>query len=369
MNHTIRIPIAAGCLVLASCSPGGESESTLGIDPEPQPQAGLHTLADFPIGVAVPADPWPNSLLQSPERQTVVNKHFDSLTAENNMKMAYLQPEPGVFHFDDADALVDYAAANGMIVHGHALVWHNQAPDWMNKFQGSKDEFVVMLRGHVTMVAQHFAGRLESWDVVNEAFTDDNPSDYRSTIWYDNIGPEYIEMAFHAAEAADPAADLYYNDYNITGAAGPGKLAAVVDMVDDFLARDVPIDGVGFQMHIDTSMPSLDDIRASFATIVDRGLKVRISELDVAVNQNNDLTELTDEAADLQRQRYEDVVRTYMEAVPAELRGGITVWGITDADSWIPGFRNRPDWPLLFHGDYTPKPALDGFAAGLTAGQ
>ena len=361
---TRMLPLCGLAIILGCNSGTGADPDDDATAPETPPLA-LHALADFPIGVAVPADPWPNSLLKSPERQAVVNQHFDSLTAENNMKMAYLQPQPGLFHFSDADALVDYAQSNGMIVHGHALVWHTQAPDWMNEFEGNRDEFVVMLRAHVTSVAEHFAGRLESWDVVNEAFTDDSPSTYRSTIWFDNIGPEYLELAFRAADAADPDADLYYNDYNISGAAGPAKLKAVVDMVDGFLADGVPIDGVGFQMHVDTQTPSLDDIRESFGKVVQRGLKVRISELDVAVNQNNDLTELDAATADLQRRRYEDIVRTYIEAVPENLRGGITVWGITDADSWIPGFKNRPDWPLLFNADYSPKPALTGFADGL----
>lgn len=325
----------------------------------------LGSLVDFPVGVAVPADPSPKSLLQSAERQALVERYFNSITADNIMKMGYLQPLHGQFTFEHADALVDYARQRGMHMHGHALVWHSQAPVWMNEYEGTRQDFEKILTQHIRTVAEHFAGRVQSWDVVNEAFDDEVPSEYRETIWYSNIGPEYLELAFRTARSADPRAVLYYNDYNISGALGPAKLDRILEMVDDFQARGVPIDGIGFQMHIETDRPSLQDIRDSFAKAAARGIKVRISELDVSVNASREFDEFSTELAELQRQRYADVVRIYREAVPAPLRGGITVWGITDGDSWIPGFKKRPDWPLLFDAHFQPKPALQGMIEGL----
>ena len=340
-----------------------------------QPQAGvdaevapLRELADFPIGVAVPADPWPNSLLGSPERRAIVTRHFDSLTAENAMKMAYLQPEPGEFRFKHADALVAWAREQGIVLHGHALVWHNQAPKWMNELEGSAERFEAVLESHVDTVARHYGNQLVSWDVLNEAFTDDNPTQWRDTVWYRNIGPRYAELVFRWAREAAPGVDLYYNDYNISGAIGPGKLARVLEMVDDFQARGVPIDGVGFQMHVNLLEPTIEEVRASFAEVVKRGLKVRVSELDVSVNVDKSMTSLDENTAQLQRLRYAEIARAYLESVPPPLRGGITLWGITDGDSWIPGFWKRQDWPLLFHADFGPKPALSGFAEGLVTG-
>lgn len=328
------------------------------------PSVGLHTLADFPVGVAVPIDPWPNSVLQSPQRQALVEQHFSSLTAENGMKMAYLQPEPGQFEFGAADALLAYAKAHGLILHGHALVWHTQAAPWMDAHQGPAGSFTEILDAHIQTVAKHFAGQVHSWDVVNEAFTDDSPSAYRSTIWLDNIGPGYIERAFRLARAADPSAELYYNDYNISGAL-PAKLERVLAMLDDFLARGVPIDGLGFQVHIDTDSPSLSAMYDAFASAAKRGVKVRISELDIAVNQSEQYRALTPELARLQAERYRQVVQVYLQAVPPAQRGGITLWGLTDGDSWIPGFKQRPDWPLLFDDSFAAKPALAGMANGL----
>src|SRR5690606_8515953 len=237
-----RCPALALCLLV-----GLAARAEPACDPEAATNgAGLRALAEFPLGVAVPGAPWPHDLLASPERQALVERHFNSITAENIMKMAYLQPAPGRFTFEHADGLVDYAREHGMLAHGHTLVWHRQAPRWMNRYEGSRDDFIELLRTHVATVAAHFAGRLESWDVVNEAFDDGDPPDWRRTIWWENIGPEYVEIAFRAARAADPHAALYYNDYNISGAHGPAKLDRVLVMVDDFLARGVPIDGVGF---------------------------------------------------------------------------------------------------------------------------
>lgn len=360
------VPLAA--LVLAACAERSAPPAAPGAAPVQDPRP-LQDLAGFPVGVAVPADPWPHSLLGSPERQAIVRRHFDGLTAENAMKMQYLQPGRGQFTFQHADALVAWARENGLAVHGHTLVWHKQAPDWLNGLDGPRETFEEALTTHVRTVAGHFAGKVASWDVVNEAFTDESPIEYRATIWYRNLGADYIELAFRQARAAAPDADLYYNDYDISGAIGPDKLDRILAMADDFLARGVPIDGIGFQMHVDTESPGIEAIRAAFAKVAARGLKIRITELDVSVNQEERLTELDPATAARQRHRYADIVRTYVEAVPAELRAGITVWGITDGDSWIPGFRDRKDWPLLFTAGFEPKPALAGFAEGLVAGE
>lgn len=375
MNRTILLLLASVALACGSAVVSAQriAEQVVAEQGAAEQGAatGLKDLAGFPVGVAVPAGNADNSLLRSQPRQALVDKHFDSLTAENIMKMAYLQPEQDRFDFTDADALVAYAKSRDMIVHGHALVWHNQAPQWMNEFSGTPGEFRDMLQQHINTVAGHFAGQLRSWDVVNEAFTDDDVSTYRDTIWYRNLGADYIEFAFRTARAADPDADLYYNDYNLSGTGGPQKLERVLTMLDDFLQRGVPIDGIGLQMHIDSDRPSLQAIRQSFVDIVERGVKLRISELDVSVNRSEELTELTAKSAAAQRQRYADVVRLYLASVPPAQRGGITVWGITDDDSWIPGFHQRADWPLLFDAGFNDKEALAGFAEALrvAAGQ
>ncbi len=378
--------IAVVSLIISSCAGGGGGTTTPIPLPDPLPPPvinvpNLHLLApmSMPVGVAVPAGRTKKSLLRSMGRQTIVNHHFSQITAENIMKPRFLHPAESTFFFDNADALVDYAASQDKTVHGHALIWHSTLPNWMNNFTGNEVAWTTMMTDHITVIASHFAAGdiVVSWDVVNEAFTDtdndgDGLNDLRDTIWHDNIGAGYLAAAFRAANAADPNADLYYNDYNISGV--PAKLSAVFDLVDRFQndLSPVPIHGIGFQMHVSLTWPEINQIRDSFALAVATGLKIKITELDIAVNTDRSrnplsLTEFTDAVAVQQQKRYETIVAAYMDEVPEAQRGGISVWGIADLDSWLRRY-NALEWPLLFDDDLESKPALQGFADGLTGG-
>ena len=331
---------------------------------------------NMPIGVAVAAGNSAISPLTNIPRQTVVTQHFNQLTAENIMKPSYLQPTQGQFFFNEADALINFAEANGLQVHGHTLLWHAQIPTWMQNFSGTKEQWLDVLRTHVSTVAGHFAGRTSvvSWDVVNEAF-EDAGGRYRgsaagtgSSVWYTNIGPEFIEEAFKAARAAAPNADLYYNDFSTEW--NRPKLDAVVTMVKDFQARNIPIDGVGFQMHV-WGNANVATIREHLKLVADirPAVKVKITELDVRLNYGDtplSANAYTPARAEQHKALIKGIVEAYLDVVPAEQRGGITVWGIADVDSWINSLYNRPDWSLFFFNDMSPKPALQGFADALS---
>jgi endo-1,4-beta-xylanase len=338
----------------------------------------LYALAQFPVGVAVSAANEPYSIMQgewSEAQRQVIEQHFSSITPGNIMKMSYLQPVQGQFTFDNADALVAYAQSQGISVHAHTLVWHSdyQVPNWMKNFDGDKDAWLQVISEHVTGIASHFEGRVISWDVVNEAFEDNG--DYRNSLFYQKMGADYIEAAFVAARAADAVADLYYNDYNISGQ--QPKLDSVVAMAEDFIDRGIPIDGIGFQMHIHMGWPSIANIKASLQKVVDLGLKVKITELDIPINNpfdgsysypDNYHTVLTPELAEQQKRRFCEVVAAYLEVVPANLRGGITVWGLFDRDTWLKQAffnNNHEEWPLLFNHDLEPKPAAQGVGDAL----
>lgn len=367
-------------------SPASSSSSSASADDGPI--ASLHTLADFPVGVSVSAGTEPQSLLANTAngeaQRNVVETHFSQLTAGNIMKMSYLYKDNGnssEYDFTLADALVDYGNEEGLSMHGHVLVWHSdyQVPNWMKNYTG---DWEAMLTKHTKDIVDHFEGRVVSWDVVNEAFHDtgeyrnENSNAGEGSLFYRKLGKSYIETAFEAARSADPEVDLYYNDFNISNN-GP-KFKAVLAMVDDFQARDIPIDGVGFQMHVFMDWPSATDIKNNFQQIVDRGLKVKITELDIPINNpydgsynypNNYQATLTPVLANAQKKRYCDIVSAYMDVVPEDLRGGITVWGINDSSSWLIQqlFDNKhQDWPLLFDNSFHQKPALEGVADGLT---
>jgi len=379
-----RLVIPTALLLFAGCSSGGGGRPPQ-IPPPPPPPAinvpNLYVLApmNMPVGAAVPAGGAGNSFLSSAQRQTIVDNHFSQITAENIMKPSYLEPAENQFFFNDADALVDYAATQGKSVHGHVLIWHNQVANWMSNYVGDATAWTNMMNNHITQVAAHFADGdvVISWDVVNEAFSDsdndmDGLYDLRSTIWHDNIGPGYLAEAFRSARAADDDADLYYNDYNIAGV--PAKLNAVLDLVDQFQndPSPVPIDGIGFQMHVSLTWPDIAQISDSFALAATTGLKVKISELDITINTDgsgNSLgaTTLTLAMQQEQQARYESIVMAYLNEIPEAQRGGVTVWGIADVDSWRRSY-NPDEWPLLFDDNFEPKWALQGFADALSGG-
>jgi endo-1,4-beta-xylanase len=327
---------------------------------------GLKSVATFPIGVAVNAGFENNSIINSStssQQQSVVFPNFNQMTAGNIMKMGYLHPQENTFTFGQADDFVSFAHANGIDVHGHTLIWHAdyQVPAFMTSYTG---DFAAMLKNHVQTIVAHYQGRVVSWDVVNEALADDGQPTVdnilRSSVFSQKMGQAFIDQAFVNARAVDPQVDLFYNDYNIE--AGGRKTANLLSMIDGMKSRGVPITGVGFQMHVTIDWPSITAIESSLKAVADRGLKVKISEMDVSMKSA--YTSFTPDAAIRQQQRYHDIIAAYLRAVPAAQRAGITVWGVWDADSWInqPG---SPDWPLLFDANFQPKPALQGFKDAL----
>lgn len=366
-------------LALSACggSSGGPTPAAApvtAVTPPPAattPVASLRTLAAFPIGAAVSYGNETYSYSNSVPQQNVLKQHFSQITAGNIMKMSYLHPSLNTYSYTDADSLVKFATDNGITVHGHTLVWHSdyQVPGFMKTFTGDKAAWLAMLKTHEQTIATHYAGKLASWDVVNEALADGGG--YRDSLFHQKMGADYIEQAFINTRAVDPGAELYYNDYNLES--DPAKLATLNSMLDGYAQRGVPISGVGFQMHIMLDTPSVATIQAALKTIVDRKLKVKISELDIPINnpysaayKAGDIkTVLTTELALAQKKRYCDVIKAYMDTVPASLRGGIVVWGVNDPGSWLntPG---HTEWPLLFDAAYAAKPALRGFADGLS---
>jgi len=342
----------------------------------------LKDSATFPIGVAVSnSDSSTYNILTNASEKTVAEKHFDQMTAGNIMKVKSLHPALTTFSFADADAFVDYAKSKDISVHGHTLIWHSdyQVPDFIKNWAGTSTDFLTMLDAHVNTIVRHFAekGNVVSWDVVNEAINDDGTFRTTDSAFYIKSGnsPIYIERAFIAARAADQKVELYYNDYSTEQ--NGAKMDKVVAMLDDFKTRSIPITGVGFQMHVYLNYPDIANISAAMKKVVDKGYKVKISELDVSINNPYSSGWSVSTAMPFdglaQKKRYCEIVTAYKNIVPEALRGGITVWGTTDANTWLDlAFKqaNKTNgepvaWPLLFDGSYNDKPALRGFADGL----
>jgi len=269
---------------------------------------------------------------------SVLNREFNSLVAENEMKWDATEPQRGVFSYGGGDRIVSHARANGMSVRGHALLWHAQQPGWAQGLSGGDLRNAAI--NHVTQVATHFRGQIYAWDVVNEAFADGGGGGRRDSN-LQRTGNDWIEAAFRAARAADPGAKLCYNDYNTDGI--NAKSTGVYNMVRDFRSRGVPIDCVGLQSHLGTGLDST--YQANIQRFADLGVDVQITELDVTQASSS---------------VYAGVTRACLAVSRCT---GITVWGVRDCDSW-----RGSDNALLFDCAGNKKPAYNAVLDTLNGG-
>ncbi|WP_391858430.1 non-reducing end alpha-L-arabinofuranosidase family hydrolase [Streptomyces rugosispiralis] len=269
---------------------------------------------------------------------TILNREFNMVTPENEMKWDTTERSRGSFNFGPADQIVNHATSHGQRVRGHTLVWHSQLPSWVSSI-GDANTLRDVMNNHITTQMAHYKGKVYAWDVVNEAFADGGSGQHRPSVFQNLLGDGFIEQAFRTARSADPAAKLCYNDYNIENWSD-AKTQGVYRMVRDFMSRGVPIDCVGFQAHFGTGGPpaSFQTTLSSFAAL---GVDVQITELDIAQAPST---------------AYANTVRACMNVSRCT---GITVWGIRDTDSWRAGEK-----PLLFDGSGNKKAAYN---AALTA--
>jgi endo-1,4-beta-xylanase len=325
---------------------GAKSASPVSPTPSPPPPTTSDTLkaaaadAGRLVGTAVQA-----SLLGDPQYGPVVDREFNYLTAEYQMKWDVIEPGEGSLNFGPGDAIVDYARSRGMQVKGHTLIWHGSTPSWVNDL--SSGDLRAAFERHIRTVLAHYRGRVHAWDVVNEAVADGGSS-LRDTVFRQKLGDSYIADAFRIAREADPGVLLFYNDYGGEGL--NAKSERIYQLVQDLESRGVPIDGVGLQMHISAGgRPSDAEIAANMARLAGLGLVVHISEMDVRISNVGGSEQAR---LDAQRAAYYNVVRVCRLEPRCE---AVTFWGFTDAHTWIAG-----DRPLLFDATYQPKPAWFG---------
>ncbi|MCF0069709.1 endo-1,4-beta-xylanase [Dyadobacter sp. CY261] len=338
------------------------------VNAQQAPSVTLKEAAAFPVGFAIDPVRVKNS---EPFRRTVLEQ-ADGITATNCMKPSRIARQKGVYDFDQADQLIDFAIANGKRVHGHTFVWYiDSAPGWMKQIRDST-ELENALKNYIQAVGTHFKGKVASWDVVNEAFDNKTGAVRQDSVDQDGktllnvggiLGKDYVARMFQYAHQADPGALLFYNEYDQEKNAG--KLNAVLGMVADFKKRGIPIHGLGLQMHINVNTPDAG-IENALKKLAETGLLIHISELDISMNTARTKPfQPTAEQLEKQYRKYKFVADAYKRLVPEKQQFGITTWGIGDADSWIPGFCKCEDYPLPFDKEYRAKKAFAGFAEGL----
>ena len=308
----------------------------------------------------------------------IITTQFNSITPENILKWASIHPLPGRYDFDGPDRYVAFGEQHHMFIIGHTLVWHNQTPGWVFRDEQGRavdrDTLLSRLRDHIHTVVGRYKGRIKGWDVVNEALNEDGT--LRQTPWLKIVGEDYLVKAFEFAHEADPAAQLYYNDYSLEN---EPKRNGAVALIRKLQAAGVPVYAVGLQGHDKLDWPTVEQEEATIAAFATLGIKVNITELDIDVlpranrSQGADVAMTAEARAELnpfagglpdavQRdlaRRYAELFRVFVKNREAIDR--VTFWGVSDGDSWLNDWpvKGRTSYPLLFDRAGAPKPAFD----------
>ena len=339
---------------------------------------------------------------RDPNAAAIAEKHFSTVTAENDMKWQLIHPEPNEYNWEPADSFVEFAQKNKMAVIGHCLVWHAQTPNWVfagtspttspnaapnaddantpgfgrrgrRGFRGpyaTREELLQRMHDHIQTVVGHYKGRVKGWDVVNEAL-DENGTLRSRSLWLQIIGQgsedkqyDFIENAFRWAHEADPDAELYYNDYNLD--TSKAKCDGAVAIVKYLKSKGLRIDGVGIQLHGGLTYPSVEGLDYAITTLAATGVKVMITELDIRTRTGGyrgaDISRVNRQSTDDQNaaeaETQKKLADKYAELFSVFAKhkkdiSRVTFWGVYDRTSWIGGS------PLLFDRNYQPKQAFD----------
>jgi Beta-1,4-xylanase len=306
--------------------------------------------------------------LKTDEAQLLVQQ-FNSITAENAMKMTPLHPAENQYYWKDADSIVAFAQRNKLHLRGHTLVWHSQTPRWIytdsTGKQVSKEVMLQRLKAHIYTVVGRYKGKIYAWDVVNEVISDRADEYLRKSPWFDICGEEFVAKAFQYAHEADPDALLFYNDYNVIN---PVKREKIFKLVKSLKDAGIPIHGLGLQGHLAISEPSRGQLDSTLQRFSELGVQLQITELDISVypkehhardrKPEDYNTAFTQEKEQQQIAQYKmcfELFRKYKQHITA-----VTFWNISDRSSWLDNFpvRGRKDYPLLFDKNLAPKKAF-----------
>ena len=290
---------------------------------------------------------------------------FNIVVAENEMKFDATEPNEGQFNYNNGDKMVKYAKANGMRVRGHALAWHSQVPGWVSqKYGKNKKELLRVLKNHIEKVVGHWKGQIDEWDVVNEAISNNEPQWRTYSVWYEGIGPEFIDSAFVWAHAIDPDAELCYNDYNLEQGINPkAKAGFLLEQVKRWVANGIPIHCVGSQTHVEDTttdkhfIGSPDSLRSLAKELAKLNVKLKITELDIGFKSGINVSK-----SDLERQG--QTFRQYLDIVLEEPNADTyLIWGVSDKWSWLSGLNRQKG--LIYDDNLNPKPAFDSILVRL----
>ncbi len=391
MSRRTLFPLAT-LLALAGCAPPGESTERMDDPPEGEivgfatcDEVGdcerLRDVSAVPrVGTAITTQGFGGD---DPYR-SLAAAQFNSITVEDRMQWSILSPTRGQWNPGEAQAVMQFAEDNGMAIRGHSLVYQGALPGWVTEIRDPM-ELDTEVRAHVERMFNTFGSRIDNWDITNEVIADgatpahsvtDVGPGWRDSVFNTVLGPRWHDQYYHLAREYAPNATLVYNDYNIATINNKSNFA--YNMITSMLADDVPVDGIGFQMHISAAdvasgvltMDSLrENIRRFGALTTTRGrpFEVYITELDIRIVDlpGDDMQD----KLDYQARVFQAIAHV---CATEEACKGITTWGFTDRYSWVDSFfaglLGRPgydDHPLLLNEVYERKPAFSGYLRGL----
>lgn len=311
----------------------------------------------IPFGAAVHLEPFRND----PMLKKMLIDHVDLITPMNALKWASLRYDESKFDFSGADEIIEFAEENGKRLHGHALLWYHANPSWLDQIT-SPGKLEKLLNEHIETVVGRYAGRIATWDVVNEVVSHDPLSEgkWRAGVWYNALGPKHVDIAFKAAAAADPNAKLFINDYDLQdeGPRVAARQKAILSIVRRLQDKNLPIHGVGMQAHLYAERRvGRENLAAFVAELKSLGLTVAITELDIIDWKLS---------ADIERRDrgVANTAREYLGALTEIAQPEfIATWGLNDRYSWIGETFPRNDdgkaRPLPFDENWQAKPLFD----------
>jgi len=331
---------------------------------------------DFYIGAALSLDQIEG---RDPDGLAIVEKHFNSIVAENILKWEEIHPELDRYNFEPADKYTAFGSKNNMFVVGHTLVWFYQTPDWVFEDESGnpldRESLLERMKEHIFTVMGRYKGKIHGWDVVNEVIVEDGS--FRKCKWYEIIGEDYVQKAFEYARAADPAAELYYNDFDYYK---KPKREGIIKLIGNLKSKGIRVDGIGIQAHWFLEHPDIAEIEEFVIDLSKLEVKVMITELDVGVTpfypcdtpardlasfdpetqkKLNPYSEgIPDAVLEEQADRYAELFSLFLKHRDKFDR--ITFWAVHDKQSWrsyLP-IRGRTEYPMLFDRDCKPKPAF-----------
>jgi len=331
---------------------------------------------DFYIGAALNLDQIEG---KDTDGIAVVEKHFNSIVAENILKWEEIHPEMDRYNFEPADKYVALGKKNKMFVVGHTLVWFYQTPDWVFEDDAgeplSREALLARMKDHIFTVMGRYKGKIHGWDVVNEVVVEDGS--FRKCKWYEIIGEDYVQKAFEYAREADPNAELYYNDFDYYK---KPKREGIIKLIENLKSKGIRVDGIGIQAHWFLEHPDIAEIEKFVVELGKLEVKIMITELDVGVTpfypcdtpardlssfdpetqkKLNPYTEgVPDSVLNEQADRYAELFSLFLKHLDKFSR--ITFWAVHDKQSWrsyLP-IKGRTEYPMLFDRDCKPKPAF-----------